>query len=65
MSPSRLEWLLQLSIRAMREARREGALANDRGQWPTSCPYRKDTAKEFAWMQGWRGRERDRQPACD
>lgn len=65
MSPTRLEWLLQLSIRQMQEAKAEGRKANEMGKWPTACPYKVDTARHFAWLEGWRANERSRQPAED
>lgn len=65
MSPTRLEWLLQLSIRQMQEARREGYAAEDRGHTRRACPYAENTARRFAWLEGYKSSERHRLPAED
>ena len=53
MSPTRLEWLLMLSLRQMKEAQREGLKARAEGTHADECPYVKDTARATAWLKGW------------
>lgn len=65
MSPTRLEWLLRLSLKQMDTAYHEGVRANDRGQHPGACPYKEFTARRFAWLKGWNRAERDSGPAFD
>ena len=65
MSPTRLEWLLMLSLRQMKDAHREGRKANDVGQWPNSCPYKEGSARFWSWMRGWKEGDRAGQPATE
>lgn len=65
MSPTRLEWLLRLSLKQMDECYLEGKKASYQGFFPRACPYQEHTAKHFAWMRGWHLGERDARTATD